>query len=107
MNMVEHTDASKNKIAFLFAHGCGHSAISFAILAYLMRETYQLPSFAFDFRYHGEYYHTDHDYIMDDVTLVEDMRQIVLAISAQYPEYKFIVVGHSMGGAIAAKFVFK
>lgn len=74
-----------------------------------MRETYQLPSFAFDFRYHGQFYESTDgsNYVMDDLTLIEDMRQIVLLIADRYKDYKFIIVGHSMGGAIAAKFVFK
>jgi len=44
---------------------------------------------------------------MDDLTLIEDMRQIVLQIADRYQDYKFIIVGHSMGGAIASKFVHK
>lgn len=42
---------------------------------------------------------------MDDLTLIEDMQQIVRQIADRHPDYKFIIVGHSMGGAIAAKFV--
>lgn len=44
---------------------------------------------------------------MDDVTLIQDLYEITKAIASKFTDYRFIIVGHSMGGAIAAKFVQK
>jgi len=42
---------------------------------------------------------------MNDSVLIDDMKNIVTSIAEKFPDYKFIITGHSMGGAIAAKFV--
>lgn len=85
----------KNPI-FVFVHGAGHTALSFALTARKLKNFFFCA--AFDMRGHGETEVADHQNFELD-TLAEDAVKIVQAVSrnGQY----VVLVGHSLGGAVA------
>jgi protein phosphatase methylesterase 1 len=85
---------------FLCLHGAGHSALSFAALAKLLKK--DSTCISFDFRGHGLNTQTD-PLVMDSANLVNDTLLVVQHIAAKLPEQSIILVGHSMGGSIAVK----
>ena len=86
---------------FLCLHGCGHSAMSFAVLA---RELKNRGStvVAFDWRGHGKHYREDEADLSEN-TLINDTLHVLNFVNQKFPESTVILVGHSMGGSIATK----
>lgn len=98
-----YTAGQKGTI-FLCLHGAGHSAQSFAALARILKQNSTCISF--DFRGHGD--NTQEDPLVLSVeNLVGDTISVIKEICQKYPQQSIIVVGHSMGGAIAIKTVFE
>ena len=88
--------------SFFMLHGAGHSAMSYAMVTSIMKESDKPPYVvAYDMRGHGETKSADEE-DMSAENLVED----ALAVA----EYAFkdstsplFILGHSMGGAIAIR----
>ena len=86
----------------LAVHGAGLSGSSFAPIAKLCKNIpFQLVSF--DFRGHGQNSLTEDEYSMNANILVSEVLQVLNHIREVKPGVNIIVIGHSMGGAIAAK----
>ncbi|CAG9333133.1 unnamed protein product [Blepharisma stoltei] len=81
-------------------HGAGGSSMTFAIIAKLLRENYHF--FSFDFGCHGINRKTDEEKLDVD-SLVNEALSVLNYIRQQNPDSKIIIIGHSMGGAIASK----
>lgn len=85
-------------------HGAGHSAMTFALLAREMVEAQQpgprLRVVAFDMRAHGYTVAADESDLSSD-NLVADALAVADAVLGR--ETRVIVLGHSMGGAIAVR----
>lgn len=91
---------------FLCLHGAGHSALSFACVAKLVSD--QCRVMAFDFRGHGKNRTTgDEEYDMSVDTLVNDTVKVLEYVRNKFDSPRVILVGHSMGGAIACKTAYK
>lgn len=84
---------------FVFMHGAGHSAMSFAKAAQLLTGA---RAVAFDFRGHGNNSQED-PYKLEAQTLVQDSLAVLQHIKSQTGDSPVVLVGHSMGGAIASK----
>lgn len=82
-------------------HGAGHSALSFACFAAEVK-TWG-TCIAFDFRGHGysKVSSSIEDFSLE--TLIKDTLNVLSYIDKRFPSQTFIIVGHSMGGAIACK----
>ena len=96
--------AGTTGIVYVCLHGAGHSAMSFAALASIMKSDSTVV--AFDFRGHGKHY-CENETEMSTEQLIEDTIEVLDYIHAKYPERTLAVIGHSMGGAIATKTVHK
>jgi protein phosphatase methylesterase 1 len=82
-------------------HGCGLSAMSWALVAALVKKEYNVV--AFDFRGHGQS-KFDHSDDLSADTLVNDTIQLLNTLYNDSPTSpSIILVGHSMGGAIATR----
>ena len=80
-------------------HGAGHSALSFSLLSELSKN-YRLISY--DFRAHANNTSEPaNDLSMD--TLVSDTEKVLLKINELFPKDNIVVLGHSLGGAVAVK----
>ncbi|KAM3142559.1 hypothetical protein pb186bvf_005461 [Paramecium bursaria] len=86
---------------FLCLHGAGHSAMSFANLALQIKQFATLISF--DFRGHGKSKLDNQNVNLSVLQLTFDVTQVLDELMQRYTNANFIIVGHSMGGAIAAK----
>lgn len=83
-------------------HGAGLSASSFAPVAHLAKSIpVQLVSY--DVRGHGQYPETDSEYEMSSSNLVSDGLSVLSFIRSRSPDSSIVLIGHSMGGAIASK----
>ena len=90
---------------FFCLHGAGHSALSFAPLAKIVKsDKYKGTLVSFDFRGHGGHYHENETNLSQDELIQETIYVLKYTIQ-KYPDQSIIVVGHSMGGSIAAKTV--
>ena len=85
---------------FLCLHGAGHSALTFSMLAKILKK--EAIVISFDFRGHGEHY-CENENDLSEETLVNDTIEVVKYVSKRFPENSIIMVGHSMGGSIATK----
>ena len=95
---IYYNNISKGPILFCL-HGAGHSALSFSLLASLSNN-YRVISY--DFRAHGfNISQPEEDLSM--VTLVSDTEKVLLKINELFPKENIIVLGHSLGGAVAVK----
>eukprot|EP00727_Mastigamoeba_balamuthi_P009819 m51a1_g546 putative protein phosphatase methylesterase (1000) ;mRNA; r:434232-438902 len=92
--------AGKGQTVFLMLHGAGYSALSFALVAARLKRTSTV--IAFDQRAHG-WTSTDDDADLSAKTLVNDVVDVANAVLVDYPDSPVVLVGHSMGGAIAVK----
>lgn len=86
---------------FVMMHGCGLSAMSWALVAGEVKKTYNV--LAFDFRGHGQSRFENSD-DLDADTLVNDTVLLLNTLYGSSPSPpSIILVGHSMGGAIATR----
>mmetsp|Transcript_20394 Transcript_20394/g.38198 ORF Transcript_20394/g.38198 Transcript_20394/m.38198 type:complete len:327 (+) Transcript_20394:1380-2360(+) len=86
---------------FLCLHGGGHSAMSYACLAKEMKfQPCRVVSF--DFRAHGQNRTTIDEYDLSASRLVADTLQVLGHIK-YVTSANIVLVGHSMGGAIATR----
>lgn len=107
---VELSDAelkAMSEIPTLIAlHGGGYSGLTWAQFTRHIEQLCQCRVLAIDLRSHGDT-RTTNDSQMDIDTLVEDVFAVAHAVHQQicgFPETpKVILIGHSMGGAIAVK----
>ena len=79
-------------------HGAGHSGLSFAPLA-LVNKEYRI--IAFDFPSHG--YNTTKGINLSNESLINQTILVLNYVNQTYNLDNIIIVGHSMGGAIATK----
>ena len=88
---------------FLCLHGAGHSAMSFAALAVILKSApYNSTCVSFDFRGHGGHY-CDNEQDMQQQNLVDETIRVIKHIAVKMPHQSIIIVGHSLGGSIATK----
>ena len=80
-------------------HGAGHSALSFCLLSELSKN-YRIISY--DFRGHANNTSEPKDDLSMS-TLVSDTEKVLLKINELFPKDNIIVLGHSLGGAVAVK----
>ena len=91
-------DAGPNLICL---HGAGHSALSFSLLAELAKN---FRVISFDFRGHGfNTIEPASDLSID--TLISDTEKVLLEVNKLFPDETMIILGHSLGGAVATKAV--
>ena len=103
-----NTTPNENDLIIVCLHGAGHSGLTWAAMAKLLK--HELNIFAFDYRGHGT---TDvsqskfesNEYVMSKETLVRDIICILKTKFSKQNGYKtippFVLVGHSLGGALA------
>ena len=91
----------KNSCIFFCIHGAGHSALSFTLLAQELQEFAMVA--AFDIRGHGNSRHAGGEADLSIQTLVADALLVFLELVKRYPEATFVILGHSMGGSVAAR----
>jgi acylglycerol lipase len=92
------------KAAVLLVHGISeHSGRYAHVAARLLLHDYAV--FAYDHRGHGRSEGTPRAYIDRFETLVEDLRRVVQWVEAEAPGLPLFLLGHSMGGAIVARYV--
>ena len=80
-------------------HGAGHSALSFSLLSELSKN-YRVISY--DFRGHANNTSEPVDNLSMS-TLVSDTEKVLLKINELFPKDNIVVLGHSLGGAVAVK----
>ena len=95
---IYYNNISKGPILFCL-HGAGHSALSFSLLASLSNN-YRVISY--DFRAHG-FNTSQPEEDLSMATLVSDTEKVLLKINELFPKENIIVLGHSLGGAVAVK----
>eukprot|EP01083_Nonionella_stella_P063009 163798_1 len=89
-------------VCFLFLHGAGMGALSFAPVAKLLKETCRC--LAFDFRGHGLSDSRGKPEDLSIETLTEDAAYVVSQILPASTQ--IVVVGHSMGGALGVRLTY-
>lgn len=90
---------------FLCLHGAGHSAMTFAALARILKQDpYNSTVVSFDFRGHGDHYCEGETELTQANLIAETITALKYTVE-KYPTQSIIVVGHSMGGSIATKTV--
>ena len=80
-------------------HGAGHSALSFSLLSELSKN-YRLISY--DFRGHA-FNTSEPEDELSMSTLILDTEKVLIKINELFPKDNIIVLGHSLGGAVAVK----
>eukprot|EP00899_Mesostigma_viride_P015126 jgi/Mesvir1/23614/Mv18296-RA.1 len=93
-----------NKPVVLFLHGGGYTGLTWACVAKVMKAENRI--LAPDLRGHGET-HTDEDLNLASEVLVDDVVTLIAAMFEGDVKKAppLVVVGHSMGGALAARVV--
>lgn len=86
---------------FLCMHGAGHSALSFALLSKEVTKFARLASF--DFRGHGNSKVAEDANILLIDNLISDALEVLHYLAVRFPEATFVILGHSMGGSVAAR----
>ncbi|XP_022086820.1 protein phosphatase methylesterase 1-like isoform X1 [Acanthaster planci] len=84
----------------LFLHGGGLSSLSWAVLASLVTKSVRCQCLAMDFRGHGNTV-TPNEHDLSASTLARDVGNVITALYGDENVPPIIMVGHSMGGAIA------
>ena len=79
------------------------SGLSFAMLAKEIKQFARLA--APEFRGHGVSKHKKGDEDLSIGTLVEDSIEVVDWMIQKFPDSTFVILGHSMGGSVAAKLI--
>lgn len=104
--------AGSKGVIFFCLHGAGHSGLAFASLAKELKAESRVISF--DFRGHGcsQQLHIglsrvaeDNDYSI--ATLILESLTVLHHVATKFPNTSIVIIGHSMGGAVAAKAVKK
>mmetsp|Transcript_1325 Transcript_1325/g.1804 ORF Transcript_1325/g.1804 Transcript_1325/m.1804 type:complete len:199 (-) Transcript_1325:685-1281(-) len=101
-DMVPIYTAGTEGHIFVCLHGAGHSAMSFASFAEKMKATGTV--IAFDWRGHGDHAREDESN-MSQETLIADAIEVLQYVHQKHTDRSLILVGHSMGGAMATKIV--
>lgn len=91
----------KNSCVFFCIHGAGHSALSFTLLAQELQEFASVV--AYDIRGHGNSRHAGGEADLSIQTLVADALAVFIEVAQRHPESTFVILGHSMGGSVAAR----
>jgi len=86
---------------FICLHGAGHSALSFACLAGELKKFATVV--AFDFRGHGDSKVENNPTDLSMETLIQDSLKVFNHVDKLFPNHTIIIIGHSMGGAVATK----
>ncbi|CAG9331534.1 unnamed protein product [Blepharisma stoltei] len=86
---------------FLALHGAGLCSFGYACAAKLLKSDCRF--FAFDFRAHGHNQLSESEYQLDVDTLINETLSVMDYIRSITDNHQIILVGHSMGGAIASK----
>ena len=95
---IYYNNTNKGPILFCL-HGAGHSALSFSLLS-AISNNYRLVSY--DFRAHA-FNTTQPEDDLSMATLVADTEKVLLKIIELFPKENIIILGHSLGGAVAVK----
>ena len=90
---------TKNSPNLFCLHGAGHSALSFSLLSELSKN-FRLISY--DFRGHANNTSEPKDDLPMS-TLILDTEKVLLKIDELFPKDNIIILGHSLGGAVAVK----
>lgn len=86
-----------SKYVIVCVHGAGHSALTFSLFASKLKEQFKI--FAFDLKCHGDT-PGDESKDLEINSLVQDLVGFCKVV--QPPNTHLIVMGHSLGGCIAA-----
>ena len=94
----------------IFLHGGGYSALSWSVLAREMAALTNCRLLAIDLRGHGETEVDGEEADLSGATLVEDVKAVVEKVQndeqdkwGSCHQSGVVLVGHSMGGALAAR----
>ena len=94
----------------IFLHGGGYSALSWSVLAREMAALTNCRLLAIDLRGHGETEVDGEEADLSGATLVEDVKAVVEKVQndeqdkwGSCQQSGVVLVGHSMGGALAAR----
>ena len=94
----------------IFLHGGGYSALSWSVLAREMATLTDCRLLAIDLRGHGETEVDGEEADLNGTTLVEDVKAVVEKVQndeqdkwGSCQQSGVVLVGHSMGGALAAR----
>lgn len=85
-------------------HGAGHSALSFAVLAKEVK-TFGILA-AYDIKGHGS---SQNKRAPDDFScelLLNEAKEALVHMSSKFPKPTIVILGHSLGGALASKLAF-
>jgi len=94
--------AGSEGTAFVFLHGAGHTALSWALAVSEIRKSHTICQLiAYDCRAHGST-QTENEEDLSAETLTKDCINLI-NILFKDTSTKIVLVGHSMGGAIAAR----
>ncbi|KAG5680201.1 hypothetical protein PVAND_009726 [Polypedilum vanderplanki] len=89
-----------NTPVLVLLHGGGFSALSWAVFSTEITGIIHCQCLAIDFRGHGDT-HTNDDDDLSAETLAKDIGAVIEKIYENQQVPNFLIVGHSMGGAIA------
>ncbi|XP_071485915.1 protein phosphatase methylesterase 1-like [Diadema antillarum] len=99
ISFLVYTKGSEGPVTF-FLHGGGHSALSWALLTQNLTGMVKCRVAALDMRGHGDTRTTDVEDLSAD-TLANDIGAVISTMYGDDHAPPIILVGHSMGGAIA------
>ena len=99
-----YRQSSGNGALVVLLHGGGYSALSWSLLAREMATLTDCRLLAIDLRGHGETEVEGDEADLSGATLVDDVKSVVEAVQLNSQDKSGVVlVGHSMGGALAAR----
>lgn len=86
-------------------HGAGHSALSFALTAKEVKEFGMLV--AYDIKGHGLSHYNSAQEDFSEETLLKEAEYALSQVAEKWKDPTIVIVGHSLGGALAAKLAHK